>query len=73
MPDRGYRPSSQDPLLILAMDHRASFGRSLFNVHDDQPDAAQVAAMKAAKRLIYAGLARARRAGLAWRPGRGPG
>jgi len=60
MPDRGYRPSSKDPLLILAMDHRASFGRSLFNVQDDQPDAAQVAAMEAAKRLIYAGLARAR-------------
>jgi myo-inositol catabolism protein IolC len=60
MPDPGYRPSSEDPLLILAMDHRASFGRSLFNVRDDRPDAAQVAAMEAAKRLIYAGLARAR-------------
>ena len=57
MPDPGYRPASEDPLLILAMDHRASFGRSLFNVRDDRPDAAQVAAMEAAKRLIYAGLA----------------
>jgi myo-inositol catabolism protein IolC len=59
MPDRGYRPSSEDPLLILAMDHRASFGRSLFGVSDDRPDAAQLAAIEAAKRLIYAGLARA--------------
>jgi myo-inositol catabolism protein IolC len=59
MHDRGYRPSSEDPLLILAMDHRASFGRSLFGVSDDRPDAAQLAAIEAAKRLIYAGLARA--------------
>ena len=59
MPDRGYRPSPENPLLILAMDHRASFGRSLFGVKDDRPDAAELAAMEAAKRLIYAGLARA--------------
>jgi myo-inositol catabolism protein IolC len=59
MPDRGYRPSPQNPLLILAMDHRASFGRSLFDVSDDRPDAAQLAAIEAAKQLIYAGLARA--------------
>jgi len=60
MPNRGYRPSAGDPLLILAMDHRESFGRTLFGVRDDRPDAAQRAAMEAAKRLIYAGLARAR-------------
>jgi myo-inositol catabolism protein IolC len=59
MPDHGYRPSAENPLLILAMDHRASFGRSLFDVKDDRPDAAQRAAMQAAKQLIYAGLARA--------------
>jgi myo-inositol catabolism protein IolC len=42
------------------MDHRESFGRTLFGVRDDHPDARQHTAMSAAKRLIYAGLARAR-------------
>jgi myo-inositol catabolism protein IolC len=60
MPDRRYRPSRENPLLILAMDHRESFGRTLFGVTGDHPDAGQQAAMTAAKRLIYAGLARAR-------------
>lgn len=60
MSDHGYRPSPEDPLLILAMDHRASFGRSLFGVQDDQPDAGQLAAMESAKQLIYAGLERVR-------------
>ncbi len=55
MADRGYRPSLEDPFLIMAMDHRESFGRSLFGVRDDRPDAGQRAAMVAAKRLIYAG------------------
>ena len=32
MPDQFRRPSYADPLLILAMDHRASFGRALFAV-----------------------------------------
>ncbi len=59
-PRRGYRPSAAEPLLILAMDHRASFGRSLFGVRDDRPDPGQRAAMQAAKQLIYAGLAQAR-------------
>jgi myo-inositol catabolism protein IolC len=60
MSNREYRPSAENPLLILAMDHRESFGRTLFGVRDDRPDADQRAAMEAAKRLIYAGLARAR-------------
>ena len=60
MPGPRYRPSRETPLLILAMDHRESFGRTLFGVTDDRPDAGQQAAMTAAKRLIYAGLARAR-------------
>jgi myo-inositol catabolism protein IolC len=51
-----WRPSHQDPLLILAMDHRASFGKTLFGVRDDAPDAAQLAAMKTAKQLIFEGL-----------------
>lgn len=56
MPESRYRPSRDNPLLIMAMDHRESFGRTLFGVRDDKPDAAQRAAMQAAKRLIYAGL-----------------
>jgi myo-inositol catabolism protein IolC len=51
------RPSNTEPLLILAMDHRASFGRSLFAVADDRPSEVQRASMRAAKMLIYSGLA----------------
>jgi myo-inositol catabolism protein IolC len=54
-----YWPSAAEPLLIMAMDHRESFGRSLFGVRDDRPDPGQQAAMAAAKQLIYAGLAQA--------------
>jgi hypothetical protein len=56
MRDGHYRPSWDNPLLIMAMDHRGSFGQTLFGVRDDKPDAEQRAAMRAAKRLIYAGL-----------------
>jgi myo-inositol catabolism protein IolC len=51
-----WQPRHDDPLLILAMDHRASFGKSLFAVKDDNPDQKQLAAMKAAKGLIFEGL-----------------
>ena len=40
----------------MAMDHRASFGKTLFDVRDDHPDQAQLAAMRSAKQLIYEGL-----------------
>jgi myo-inositol catabolism protein IolC len=50
------RPTAHDPLLIMAMDHRASFGKTLFGVVDDRPTDAQVAAMERAKQVIYAGL-----------------
>jgi myo-inositol catabolism protein IolC len=60
MSEQRRRASRADPLLILAMDHRASFGRSLFAVADDQPTEAQRAAMRAAKTLIYSGLTLAR-------------
>jgi len=52
----GWRPRHDDPLFILAMDHRESFGRTLFDVKDDAPDPAQAAAMRAAKQLIFEGL-----------------
>jgi myo-inositol catabolism protein IolC len=59
MSESRFRPSRDNPLLIMAMDHRESFGRTLFGVEDDRPDADQRGAMEAAKRLIYAGLASA--------------
>lgn len=51
-----WRPSHRDPLFILAMDHRGSFGSSLFDVQHDAPTAAQAARMRRAKDVIYAGL-----------------
>ena len=54
-----WHPRHDDPLFILAMDHRESFGRTLFDVKDDAPDSAQRAAMASAKQLIYQGLQQA--------------
>jgi myo-inositol catabolism protein IolC len=51
-----WQPRHEDPLFILAMDHRASFGKTLFGVTDDSPDPEQVAAMTSAKRMIFEGL-----------------
>ena len=41
------------------MDHRESFGKTLFHVKDDLPTASQRVRMAEAKRLIYRGLAQA--------------
>jgi myo-inositol catabolism protein IolC len=54
-----WHPSHDDPLFILAMDHRDSFGKTLFGVRDDSPDRTQLAAMQAAKQLIFDGLEQA--------------
>jgi myo-inositol catabolism protein IolC len=51
-----WQPRHDDPLFIMAMDHRESFGKTLFGVKDDDPDDAQLAAMKSAKQLIFEGL-----------------
>ncbi len=51
-----WQPRHDDPLFILAMDHRESFGRTLFAVKDDDPDQAQAEAMRSAKLLIFQGL-----------------
>jgi myo-inositol catabolism protein IolC len=56
-----WQPGHDDPLFILAMDHRDSFGRTLFGVRNDQPDARQLTAMRAAKGLIFDGLREAQR------------
>jgi myo-inositol catabolism protein IolC len=52
----GWQPRHDDPLFILAMDHRASFGKTLFGVKDDNPSPDQVAAITSAKRMIFEGL-----------------
>jgi myo-inositol catabolism protein IolC len=51
-----FRPTAQDPLFILAMDHRASFGATLFGVTGDTPTPARVSRMQDAKRLIYSAV-----------------
>lgn len=50
-------PSAAQPLFILAMDQRDSFERTLFDVTGN-PDAQQLARMRAAKSLIFAAAAR---------------
>jgi myo-inositol catabolism protein IolC len=54
-----WRPTHTDPLFILAMDHRGSFGKTLFDVRDESPTPDQLTRMKAAKSLIFAGLRQA--------------
>src|ERR1700712_4156699 len=51
-----WQPQHDDPLLILAMDHRGSFGKTLFDVADDKPTNEQKTSMQKAKKLIYQGL-----------------
>jgi myo-inositol catabolism protein IolC len=50
-------PSAAQPLFILAMDHRDSFGRTQFGVHGT-PAAGQLAGMRDAKELIFAAARR---------------
>ncbi len=61
MPDptsaRTAPPSAAQPLFILAMDHRASFGRTLFGV-TGTPDGEQLAHMRDAKSLIFDAVGR---------------
>jgi myo-inositol catabolism protein IolC len=50
------RPTTADPLLILAMDQRDSFAK-LFGTEEDEATPEQVEQMRAAKTLIYRGVA----------------
>jgi myo-inositol catabolism protein IolC len=50
-------PSAAQPLFILAMDHRDSFGRTLFGVTGTPTDE-QLASMRSAKSLIFAAAER---------------
>jgi hypothetical protein len=65
----GWQPRHDDPLFILAMDHRDSFGKTIFGVKDDDPDDVQLAAMKSAKQLIFEGLRAAAPKVTSGRPG----
>jgi myo-inositol catabolism protein IolC len=58
MTDDSWRPRHDNPLFILAMDHRGSFGSTLFDVKDENPTPEQSHRMSRAKELIYAGLSR---------------
>jgi myo-inositol catabolism protein IolC len=50
-------PSAAQPLFILAMDHRDSFGRTLFGVHGT-PTAERLAAVRSAQEVIFTGVQR---------------
>jgi myo-inositol catabolism protein IolC len=51
-------PSPAQPLFILAMDHRESFGRNLFGIKGT-PNDAQFAAMRDAKSVIFEAVSQA--------------
>ena len=54
-----WRPRPDDPLFILAMDHRASF-EVLLGIETDEPSDHQLARLREAKDLIYRGLSAAK-------------
>jgi myo-inositol catabolism protein IolC len=54
-PNDSWLPSPSEPLFILAMDHRASFAKDLFDV-TGPPAPSDLARMRQAKTLIYEGL-----------------
>ena len=56
-PDSRWLLPAADPLFILAMDHRASFAKTVFGVTGEPTDA-EVARMREAKLLIYEALCR---------------
>jgi myo-inositol catabolism protein IolC len=56
-PNESWLPSPDEPLFILAMDHRASFANDLFGV-TGAPRPSDLVKMRRAKNLIYEGLRR---------------
>jgi myo-inositol catabolism protein IolC len=63
-PGDRYEPSGESPLFILAMDHRSSYARDLFDV-SGEPTEAERAKMRDAKMVIYEGARHAVAGGLA--------
>ena len=55
-----WQPRSDDPLFILAMDHRASFVELLLGRGSDQPSVQQLGHLRVAKDLVYRGLSTAK-------------
>jgi myo-inositol catabolism protein IolC len=55
-----WRPQPDDPLFILAMDHRASFAEVLLGIETGEPSDHQLARLREAKDLIYRGLSAAK-------------
>jgi myo-inositol catabolism protein IolC len=55
-----WHPRSDDPLFILAMDHRASFVEVLLGKEIDKPNDQQLAHLNEAKDLVYRGLSTAK-------------
>jgi myo-inositol catabolism protein IolC len=49
-----HQPSANEPLFILAMDHRASFAQSVFGI-TGEPTEAELGRMQDAKMVIYEG------------------
>lgn len=56
MADQSWTPTHTDPLFIMAMDHRDSFGSKLYGVQDDSPTPDQLTAMARGKVTIWDGL-----------------
>jgi myo-inositol catabolism protein IolC len=54
-PNDSWVPSADDPLFILAMDHRASFGKDVFGITGEWSPT-DLTRMRQAKALIYEGL-----------------
>ena len=54
-PNDSWLPTAEEPLFILAMDHRASFTKNLFGITGD-PSPDDLTRMRQAKMLIYEGL-----------------
>lgn len=53
-------PTAEQPLMILALDHRDSFEKSLFHVDPQAPGEEALASMRRVKSLVYQGLLQAR-------------
>jgi myo-inositol catabolism protein IolC len=54
-PNDSWVPSADEPLFILAMDHRASFAKDVFGI-TGAPSPSDLTRMRRAKALIYEGL-----------------
>ena len=68
VPNDSWLPSSDEPLFILAMDHRTSFAKDLFGV-TGTPAEKELEKMRQAKALVYEGLRHVAKSASAGRQG----